>query len=107
MQAVIKSMIPVDAVLCAVFFVIPAALTLIIETVLLLRSKSVFLRFLPVITALALLVFPAVCGYKGVFSTSIGGFAAFLLPGTALFMLSASALGWIMAAIIRTFKRKG
>lgn len=101
MENFLQNLIPVSTSIWLGFFLIPAVISLVGQMILCQRTSRLSLRLIPVYAAAAIIFSVILYKCTGVLTPLIGGFAALLLLGTALFVLAGSFLGWLIYIIYK------
>lgn len=92
----LQTLIPASPGIWLIFFILPAAISLVGQVILCRKSTLLSLRLIPLYVAGILLLCVLLYRFTGFLAPLIGGFVALCLLGTAGFILVASALGWLI-----------
>ncbi|MBQ3706452.1 MAG: hypothetical protein II889_00945 [Clostridia bacterium] len=105
MREFFHGLIPVEAWIWIVFFLIPLAGAVVWQVFLCLRAKKTWTKFWPLIAAACI---PAVvygCHFLDILQPVFGGFVGALLLGTAAFLAAGSLIGWALFGIVRLSRK--
>ncbi|MBQ2724571.1 MAG: hypothetical protein IJF78_02570 [Clostridia bacterium] len=106
MYEILHSLIPVGLGIWILFFILPGLLSLIGQIILCGLAVKITVKLLPVGLAAVIILLVLINGATGILDFLIGGFIALLLVGTALFILGASLIGWLIHGIVKLFVKK-
>ena len=97
----LSGIVPVSLGVWMLFFIIPAVLSFLGQLILCSLAVKVVFRLIPIAVAFVILVLVALCSATGFLGFLIGGFVSLLLIGTAVFIIAASIIGWLLCGIIK------
>lgn len=103
MYEILHSMIPVSLWIWVLFFILPGLLALIGQIILCGLAVKITVKLLPIGLAAAIFLLVLLNSATGILDFLIGGFIALVLVGTALFILGASLIGWLIHGIVKFF----
>ncbi len=103
MYEILHSIIPVSLSVWVLFFILPGLISLIAQLVLCNLAVKFAVKLIPVGFAGAIVLMVLLNFATGILDVLIGGFIALILIGTALFILGASLVGWLIHGIVKLF----
>lgn len=103
MYDILHSIIPVSMGIWILFFILPGVLSLIAQVFLCGLAVKITVKLLPIGLAAIIVLLVLFNAATGILDFLIGGFAALILIGTALFILGASLVGWLIHGIVKLF----